>query len=206
MSLESTKIICFFFCCIILLLNFFWKDRYNFKSIVDNENEDNLELSVVSREKELIILVWNCSSIFLPLIIFIFSNILDFFSYTNNVFYIMAGAVLYSFGLYILYYCYRQNNNLLLSPFINSKISTFPNIENLIFKYIRYPFFASYLLIFFGIAFFTSNLIVILLMVIGISNLIFFRIFDLEKQFLEKYGDEFKEYQNLTKLIIPYLI
>ncbi len=66
-----------------------------------------------------------------------------------------------------------------------------------IFKYIRHPHYASIIIIGFGLALFFYSTIALIIAVIAIP-IMMWSIIDEEKQLLEEYGEEYKEFMRKT--------
>ena len=82
------------------------------------------------------------------------------------------------------------------------------NTSNLItislYKYIRHPLYLSLILLGFGIFFKHIDIIQIILLAINLVSIVLTAKIE-EKELINKFGTEYKEYINKTKMFIPYL-
>jgi protein-S-isoprenylcysteine O-methyltransferase Ste14 len=84
-----------------------------------------------------------------------------------------------------------------------TKIENHQLIDTGLYKYIRHPGYLGQLIIFFGIATSLSNWLSVLLMIIPVLVGYINRIRVEEKFMVEQLGQNYIEYQNRTKKLIP---
>jgi protein-S-isoprenylcysteine O-methyltransferase Ste14 len=113
----------------------------------------------------------------------------------------IIGSVLVAFGLII-----RVTSILKLKQqftYTVTKIENHQLIDTGLYKYIRHPGYLGQLIIFFGIATSLSNWLSVLLMIIPVLVGYINRIRVEEKFMVEQLGQNYIEYQNRTKKLIP---
>jgi protein-S-isoprenylcysteine O-methyltransferase Ste14 len=86
-----------------------------------------------------------------------------------------------------------------------AKVENHQIITTGLYKYIRHPGYLGQLIIFIGIAASMSNWLSILLMMIPVTLGYLYRIRVEEKFMTEELGEDYKNYQEQTKRIIPLL-
>jgi protein-S-isoprenylcysteine O-methyltransferase Ste14 len=90
-------------------------------------------------------------------------------------------------------------------PFTVTKIADHQLIDTGLYKYIRHPGYLGQLIIFLGIATSLSNWLSVLLMIIPVMAGYIYRIRVEENFMTQQMGQQYIEYQNRTKKLIPYI-
>ena len=73
-----------------------------------------------------------------------------------------------------------------------------------LYKLVRHPIYLGTILVNFGIVSVFSSVYGVLLMAVA-TGFLFFRIRNEERMLIERFGEEYKEYQRMTKRIVPYI-
>lgn len=114
-----------------------------------------------------------------------------------------AGMALFAIGFMIRIY-----SILTLKQYFTYSVAKVENhkvIANGLYKFIRHPGYLGQLIIFIGISTSMSNWLSILLMMIPVTLGYLYRIKIEEKFMTDQLGEAYKNYQKLTKRIIPML-
>ncbi len=113
------------------------------------------------------------------------------------------GMTLFVIGLVI-----RIHSILTLKQFFTysiAKVESHKIVETGLYKFIRHPGYLGQLIIFIGISVSISNWLSILVMMIPVSLGFLYRIKVEEKFMIDQLGEDYKNYQERTKRIIPML-
>ena len=113
------------------------------------------------------------------------------------------GIALFAIGCII-----RISSILTLNQYFTYSVAKVENhkiVENGLYKFIRHPGYLGQLIIFLGISISISNWLSILLMMIPVTFGYLYRIKVEEKFMGDQLGEDYKNYQDRTKRIIPLL-
>ena len=77
-------------------------------------------------------------------------------------------------------------------------------VKDGLYKYVRHPIYLGEILRNFGIVSVFSSVYGLLLIAVA-TGFLFFRIRKEERMLIERFGEEYKEYQRTTKRIVPYI-
>ena len=77
-------------------------------------------------------------------------------------------------------------------------------VKDGLYKHIRHPIYLGEILRNFGVVSIFSSVYGVLLMAVA-TGFLFFRMKNEEKMLIEQFGEEYREYQRMTKKIIPYI-
>lgn len=114
-----------------------------------------------------------------------------------------VGMALFGIGLMI-----RIHSLLTLKQYFTYSVAKVENhkiIETGLYKFIRHPGYLGQLIIFIGISTSISNWLSILLMMIPVTLGYLYRIKAEEKFMIEQFGEDYENYQERTKRIIPLI-
>jgi len=114
----------------------------------------------------------------------------------------VAGLILFLIGVVI-----RLVGRLTLRKYYSYGLRTLPNhklVKHGIYKHIRHPISLAAIIYDVGIPLFFSSLYGFLLM-LGLIPLMLYRIKIEEKMLIEKFGDEYRQYMEKTKKLIPFI-
>ena len=77
-------------------------------------------------------------------------------------------------------------------------------VKDGLYKHVRHPIYLGQILLQFGIVSVFSSVYGVLLMAVA-TGFLFFRIRNEERMLVERFGEEYEEYQRTTKRIVPYI-
>jgi protein-S-isoprenylcysteine O-methyltransferase Ste14 len=110
--------------------------------------------------------------------------------------FLVSSTIIASIGFYLLKYVGKPKGKI-------------ENTSNLItvslYKYIRHPLYLSLILFSFGAFFKHIDIFQSILLILNIISLILTAKVE-EKELINKFGNEYKEYINKTKMFIPYVL
>jgi protein-S-isoprenylcysteine O-methyltransferase Ste14 len=109
-------------------------------------------------------------------------------------------------GLFVIGFMIRIHSLLTLKQYFTYSVAKVENhkiIESGLYKFIRHPGYLGQLIIFLGISISISNWFSILAMMIPVTLGYLYRIKLEERFMLEQMGEDYLDYQNRTKRIIP---
>ncbi len=122
--------------------------------------------------------------------------------YAWNIFFVI-GLIMFVIGLWI-----RVSSIMTLKQYFSYSIAKVDGqkiIETGLYKLIRHPGYLGQLMIFIGISVSISNWLSILLMMMPVTLGYLYRIKVEERFMIEQFGEEYQNYQEKTKKIIPLL-
>ena len=116
---------------------------------------------------------------------------------------IVAGIVIFVFGLWIFRRSHKDlGRNWSVTLEIREKHKL---VTRGLYRFIRHPMYASFLLIALAQAFLLPNWVAGLSGLVGLAILFFMRINVEERMMLDTFGEEYRVYSGKTKRIIPYI-
>ena len=116
---------------------------------------------------------------------------------------IAAGIVIFVFGLWIFRRSHKDlGRNWSVTLEIREKHKL---VTRGLYRFIRHPMYASFLLIALAQAFLLPNWVAGLSGLVGLAVLFFMRINVEERMMLDTFGEEYRVYSGKTKRIIPYI-
>ena len=116
---------------------------------------------------------------------------------------IVAGIVIFVFGLWIFRRSHKDlGRNWSVTLEIREKHKL---VTRGLYRFIRHPMYASFLLIALAQAFLLPNWVAGLSGLVGLAVLFFMRINVEERMMLDTFGEEYRVYSGKTKRIIPYI-
>ena len=116
---------------------------------------------------------------------------------------IVAGIVIFVFGLWIFRRSHKDlGRNWSVTLEIREKHKL---VTGGLYRFIRHPMYASFLLIALAQAFLLPNWVAGLSGLVGLAVLFFMRINVEERMMLDTFGEEYRVYSGKTKRIIPYI-
>ena len=116
---------------------------------------------------------------------------------------IVAGIVIFIFGLWIFRRSHKDlGRNWSVTLEIREKHKL---VTRGLYRFIRHPMYASFLLIALAQAFLLPNWVAGLSGLVGLAILFFMRINVEERMMLDTFGEEYRVYSGKTKRIVPYI-
>ena len=116
---------------------------------------------------------------------------------------IVAGIVIFVFGLWIFRRSHKDlGRNWSVTLEIREKHKL---VTGGLYRFIRHPMYASFLLIALAQAFLLPNWVAGLSGLVGLAVLFFMRVDVEERMMLDTFGEEYRVYSGKTKRIIPYI-
>jgi protein-S-isoprenylcysteine O-methyltransferase Ste14 len=123
--------------------------------------------------------------------------------YAPNPWAIVAGIVIFVFGLWVFRRSHKDlGRNWSVTLEIRDKHKL---ISGGLYRFIRHPMYASFLLIGLAQAFLLPNWVAGLSGLVGFAVLFFMRVGVEERMMLDAFGEEYRIYSGRTKRIIPYI-
>ena len=115
----------------------------------------------------------------------------------------VAGIVIFVFGLWVFRRSHKDlGRNWSVTLEIREKHKL---VTGGLYRFIRHPMYASFLLIALAQAFLLPNWVAGLSGLVGLAVLFFMRINVEERMMLDTFGEEYRVYSGKTKRIIPYI-
>ena len=116
---------------------------------------------------------------------------------------IVAGIVIFVFGLWIFRRSHKDlGRNWSVTLEIREKHKL---VTRGLYRFIRHPMYASFLLIALAQAFLLPNWVAGLSGLVGLAVLFFMRVDVEERMMLDTFGEEYRVYSGKTKRIVPYI-
>jgi protein-S-isoprenylcysteine O-methyltransferase Ste14 len=116
---------------------------------------------------------------------------------------IVAGIVIFVFGLWVFRSSHKDlGRNWSVTLEIREKHKL---VSRGLYRFIRHPMYASFLLIGLAQAFLLPNWVAGLSGLVGFAVLFFMRVNEEERMMLDTFGEEYRVYAGKTKRIIPYI-
>ena len=116
---------------------------------------------------------------------------------------IVAGIVIFVFGLWIFRRSHKDlGRNWSVTLEIREKHKL---VTGGLYRFIRHPMYASFLLIALAQAFLLPNWVAGLSGLVGLAVLFFMRVNVEERMMLDTFGEEYRVYSGKTKRIVPYI-
>ena len=116
---------------------------------------------------------------------------------------IVAGIVIFIFGLWIFRRSHKDlGRNWSVTLEIREKHKL---VTGGLYRFIRHPMYASFLLIALAQAFLLPNWVAGLSGLVGLAVLFFMRVDVEERMMLDTFGEEYRVYSGKTKRIVPYI-
>lgn len=114
-----------------------------------------------------------------------------------------VGIAIFAFGLWVFRRAHKDlGRNWSVTLEIREKHKL---VSRGLYRFIRHPMYASFLLIALAQAFLLPNWIAGMSGLVGFAVLFFMRVDVEERMMLDNFGDEYRAYSSTTKRIIPYI-
>jgi protein-S-isoprenylcysteine O-methyltransferase Ste14 len=134
---------------------------------------------------------------------YVFTGIPQAADYPPRAWAIVIGILLFVFGLWVFR---RSHKDLGRNWSVTLEIRDRHKLVSAgLYRFIRHPMYASFLLIALAQAFLLPNWVAGMSGLIGFAVLFFMRVHVEERMMLDNFGDEYRAYSSRTKRIIPYI-
>lgn len=134
---------------------------------------------------------------------YVFTGIPQGADYPARTWAVVVGILLFAFGLWVFR---RSHKDLGRNWSVTLEIRDRHKLVSAgLYRFIRHPMYASFLLIALAQAFLLPNWVAGMSGLIGFAVLFFMRVHVEERMMLDNFGDEYRAYSSRTKRIIPYI-